>query len=82
MGLWGACDGSAGEMVETVAPVPARATEPPAAGCDPAYPDGCIPPPPPDLDCRDVPFTHFRVLPPDPHHFDGNGDGVGCEGPR
>ncbi len=50
------------------------------AGCDPSYPDACIPPPPPDMDCRDVPYRRFRVLPPDPHHFDGDGDGLGCEG--
>ncbi len=24
--------------------------------CDPSYPDVCIPPPPPDLDCRDIPL--------------------------
>lgn len=47
--------------------------------CDPAYPTVCIPPPPPDLDCADIPYTNFVVLPPDPHHFDGDGDGVGCE---
>jgi micrococcal nuclease len=40
----------------------------------------CIPPPPPDLDCADVPYTNIRVLPPDPHHFDGrDDDGLGCE---
>lgn len=49
------------------------------AACDPAYPDVCIPPPPPDLDCRDVPYRRFRVLPPDPHRFDGDRDGIGCE---
>jgi micrococcal nuclease len=51
------------------------------AGCDPAYPDLCIPPPPPDLDCRyvyDRGFRHITVLPPDPHNLDGNHDGVGC----
>ncbi|MFO1541375.1 MAG: thermonuclease family protein [Chloroflexota bacterium] len=48
-------------------------------GCDPAYPDVCIPPAPPDLDCGDVPYRRFRVLPPDPHRFDGGNDGVGCE---
>jgi micrococcal nuclease len=53
----------------------------PASGCSEAYPDHCIPPPPPDLDCSDVPYKRFRVLYPDPHRFDGNGDGVGCEGP-
>lgn len=48
--------------------------------CDPAYPGVCIASPPPDLDCRDVPFKDFRVLPPDPHRFDREGDGRGCEG--
>lgn len=47
--------------------------------CDPAYPDVCIPPPPPDLDCADVPYRRFTVKPPDPHSFDGDHDGVGCE---
>jgi hypothetical protein len=47
--------------------------------CDPAYPDFCIPPPPPDLDCADVNGTNFTVLPPDPHGLDADGDGVGCE---
>jgi hypothetical protein len=57
---------------------------PPAGGkCAASYPDECIPPPPPDLDCADIPYRNFRVLwnvpDPDPHHFDGNRDGVGCE---
>lgn len=51
----------------------------PGSGCDPAYPTVCIPPPPPDLDCADIPYRDFTVLPPDPHHFDGNHDGIGCE---
>jgi len=49
------------------------------SGCDPSYPDVCIAPPPPDLDCGEIPHRRFQVLPPDPHRFDGNGDGVGCE---
>jgi endonuclease YncB( thermonuclease family) len=59
------------------APAPA-----PVAGgrCDPSYPGVCIPPPPPDLDCKDVPHTGFTVVGADPHRFDGDGDGVGCEG--
>jgi micrococcal nuclease len=57
-------------------PIP---TQPPAANCDPSYPDVCIPPPPPDLDCGDIPYRRFRVLPPDPHRFDGDKDGIGCE---
>ena len=47
--------------------------------CDPAYPTVCIPPPPPDLDCPDIPYRRFQVLPPDPHDFDREGDGLGCE---
>jgi hypothetical protein len=54
-------------------------TTPTTQACDPSYPDVCIPPPPPDLDCNDIPYRNFRVLPPDPHHFDTDGDGIGCE---
>jgi hypothetical protein len=55
--------------------------QPPPQNCDPSYPMVCIPPPPPDLDCGDIPYRRFQVLPPDPHNFDGDGDGdgVGCE---
>jgi micrococcal nuclease len=49
--------------------------------CDPAYPDACIPPPPPDLDCSDIDERRVTVLPPDPHNFDGDHNGVGCEMP-
>ena len=45
---------------------------------DPSYPEICIPPPPPDLDCGGFPHRKFQVLPPDPHNFDGDGDGIGC----
>ena len=51
-----------------------------AFGCEPSYPDVCIPPSPPDLDCGDVAYGGFTVYPPDPHRFDGDYDGVGCEG--
>lgn len=47
--------------------------------CSPAYPGVCIPPPPPDLDCKDVKFKRFKVLPPDPHKFDRDKNGIGCE---
>lgn len=47
--------------------------------CDAAYPGVCIPPSPPDLDCGDITERRFKVLPPDPHRFDGDGDGIGCE---
>ncbi len=51
-----------------------------ATNCDPSYPDVCIPPAPPDLDCKDISENNFRVLPADPHRFDGrDNDGIGCE---
>jgi hypothetical protein len=50
-----------------------------SANCDPSYPTVCIPPPPPDLNCSDIPYRNFVVLPPDPHHFDADHDGIGCE---
>jgi hypothetical protein len=49
------------------------------SNCHPSYPGVCIPAPPPDLDCSDISFRRFQVLPPDPHNFDGDGDGLGCE---
>jgi hypothetical protein len=57
---------------------------PPQGGkCAASYPTVCIPPPPPDLNCGDIPYRNFRVrwdvADPDPHHFDGDRDGVGCE---
>jgi len=39
----------------------------------------CLPPPPPDLDCSEIPYRNFKVLPPDPHNFDSDGNGIGCE---
>ena len=50
----------------------------PAQQCDPCYPDVCIPSVSYDLDCPEVPFCQFRVT-CDPHRFDGDHDGLGCE---
>jgi hypothetical protein len=65
----------------TIAPVVSGSTTPTRPPtCSSAYPDFCIPPPPPDLDCADVaPHRNFTVRAPDPHRFDGNGNGRGCE---
>jgi micrococcal nuclease len=62
------------------APPPVTPPPPPPGGnCDASYPTVCIPPPPPDLDCAQVPYVAFAVRGADPHRFDGDGDGVGCE---
>jgi hypothetical protein len=54
-------------------------TKAPTRNCDPSYPDFCIPPPPPDLDCPDINGSDFTVQGTDPHGFDADNDGVGCE---
>jgi len=64
-------------MPPTATPAPPTATPRPA--CHYSYPTVCIPPPPPDLDCDEIPYRRFTVLPPDPHDFDRDNDGVGCE---
>lgn len=56
-----------------------KPSTPKEISCDPSYPDVCIPPYPPDLNCVQVQYRDFKVLPPDPHGFDGNNDGIGCE---
>lgn len=47
--------------------------------CDSSYPDVCIASPPPDLNCDDISDKNFEVVSPDPHGFDRDGDGIGCE---
>lgn len=75
-GLWGAC-ARFGEPADPAAPGAGEAEpapeQPPAAD---GYP---VPPPPPDRDCSDVPESRFEVRPGDPHRFDRDGDGIGCE---
>lgn len=86
LGFWSpnTCNGDTTQPANAPAqPTPEPVvTQPPSQGgnCDPSYPDVCIPPPPPDLDCGDIEHRRFRVLPPDPHRFDGRDqDGIGCE---
>ncbi len=47
--------------------------------CDPSYPDICITPYPVDLDCDEISHSNFRVIGNDPHGFDADKDGIGCE---
>jgi micrococcal nuclease len=61
------------------APVAPAAPVTRTSSCDPSYPDFCIPPNSPDLDCGNISQRRFRVRQPDPHRFDGDRDGIGCE---
>ena len=70
-GMWSAC----------AEPTPPAMDVAASSTCDPAYPTVCIRPVNPggDLDCADIPDRRFQVLPPDPHNFDSDGNGIGCE---
>jgi hypothetical protein len=52
----------------------------PQEDCDPAYPDDCLPSPPPDLDCAEI-GHRVRVDHSygDPHRLDADRDGIGCD---
>ena len=72
-GLWSAC------VRQNKPSNDSGSTPAPSGSCDPSYPTVCIPPYPPDLDCGQIPYKRFAVRPPDPHRFDGDADGIGCE---
>jgi hypothetical protein len=60
-------------------PPPPPPPPPPVENCHASYPTVCIPPPPPDLDCPQISARNFSVVGSDPHGFDGDNDGIGCE---
>jgi hypothetical protein len=47
--------------------------------CDSSYPDFCIPSSAPNLNCPDISGKRFTVQGSDPHEFDRDNYGVGCE---
>lgn len=63
----------------SVTPTAAQSTVPAAVNCELSYPGICIPRYPPDLNCGDIPYTNFPIIGADPHDFDDNDDGIGCE---
>lgn len=80
-GLWSACSSRRAAAAPGTAPPPTRRLQvQPGATCHPAYPGGCIPPAPPDLDCGDirrrVQVDHSHG---DPHRLDADSDGWGCD---
>jgi hypothetical protein len=58
---------------------PEEVSEEDGEDCDNSYPDECIPPPPPVLECSDIDEDDFEVRGSDPHAFDDDNDGMGCE---
>jgi Flp pilus assembly pilin Flp len=63
-------------------PSPPTQTFRPPVACDAHYSGGCIPAPPPDLDCDDLARMGIAgtvsVAGSDPHHLDDDGDGIAC----
>ena len=77
------CEGSGPPSQE---PEPPPQQPPKSSDCDPSYPEVCIPVGAADYDCAGGSGNGpnyiegpIRVLPPDPHDLDRDGDGWGCE---
>jgi len=55
----------------------------PAGNCDPSYPGLCLAIGAADIDCGEIAARQFQVVwtvpNPDPHGFDADQDGIGCE---
>jgi micrococcal nuclease len=80
-GLWSKCPKLVAAFTQPAQPAATAApqAQAPASNCDPSYPTICIEAGIPDLDCPDISYRRFEVRPPDPHRFDGDHDGIGCE---
>jgi micrococcal nuclease len=84
-GLWGSCPRTIlnpYRAVDTGLSGPPTKEPLPNGKCDPNYAGACVPPYPPDLDCADVRalgVAPVRSTGSDPHGFDGDDDGIGCE---
>lgn len=73
-------------LADRYARLDAAHNDPPAAVCTTPEPEPIdnggaypVPPPPPDRDCGSISASGFPVRPADPHRFDGDSDGIGCE---
>jgi micrococcal nuclease len=79
IGLW-----ASGEPTSSATPAATAPHGLVGGSCEPSYPDICVPLDSPDLDCGDISARRFRVVwdvpNPDPDRFDGDHDGIGCEG--
>lgn len=73
-GLWAACGSSHSAPLNQSGVSPTQSNN-----CDVSYPTVCIPEYAPDLDCGQITYKRFAVRQPDPHRFDADGDGIGCE---
>jgi micrococcal nuclease len=81
--IWRFCLASPPPAPPPPPPPPSPPPPPILPVCHASYPTVCIPPPPPKLECGQVPHRGFTVRHdvenPDPHGFDPDRNGVGCE---
>ncbi len=91
LGVWSLCGGFQIPLQSDAVTLPAEIpTDPapsipdepdpapqPGGGCDPNY-SGCVPLVSYDLNCPDIGFM-VQVIGSDPHGFDRDNDGYGCE---
>lgn len=81
LGVWPLCGGFEVPATALLQPTPITGPSDSAgvvgADCDSNY-SPCVPVSSSDLDCRDIGFR-VQVIGSDPHGFDGNHDGWGCE---
>lgn len=66
------------QSVPVAASAPVAQASTSGSGCDPNYSGSCVPNVSYDLDCDDISGS-VNVVGSDPHGFDGDGDGSGCE---
>lgn len=59
--------------------IPGTTRSPIHSNCDPSYPELCLTSSVADLDCGDISARNFQVVGSDPHGFDRDQDGIGCE---
>ncbi len=83
IGLWAPAPTPVPPPPPTPAPAVIQPLVPQPSNCEPSYPGICIPIGSPDLDCGEIQWRRFTVVwnvpNPDPHGFDGDQDGIGCE---
>src|SRR5688500_14781549 len=87
IGLWGAAPTPVSTArptpVPTAAPAMIQPLVPQPTNCELSYPGLCIPNGSADIDCGEIAARRFAVVwtvpNADPHGFDGDGDGIGCE---
>lgn len=83
LGLWAPAPTPVPTPAPVAAPILPVAPIAPPSNCEASYPGLCIAVGSADIDCGEISARRFEVVwntpNPDPHGFDGDADGIGCE---